>query len=375
MRRLVTDLKSEGLIAWTGDYLKMSGDYWLTSLHQALDQANCLLVLLTPDAGNAFPVKQAVEYAHQHNIPVVLVIAKGDPQTIRLWEFGDAALIDIRQRVQTNDHLLSPELHNAIIEPRPQRPKPYLYWNPVDQCRLFFAMFWHPNRIRHDRHDRQLTNLKRTGGWLAVSMFIMILLASAIGDVIADPNLRSFSRIVLITIPSIWSGQFFEAVTGWNFILNAIIAGLAMILLLLASLLLIDLHHVKSVGLTGTVFFITFPFLSGIAGGIAEAFQTHRLMIFFFTLTTAFVWGAVAISLMATTVVSSLGTGAGGILTLLLMGSAVGIFAILVVYLLLFLVADSLIRTLFLNKRSHVSRAVPAIGIACYALLFMAAIF
>lgn len=372
-RRLVADLKSEGIIAWTGDYLKTSGDYWLSSMQQALDQANCLLVLLTPDAMQTYSVEQAVAYAREQSIPIFLLLAKGDALTIQFGKFGSASLIDLRPQVQNKEHLVSPELMTAVNQPRPDPPRRYLYWNPLDQFRLFFAMFWHPERVQREQQDRQLTNLKRTGGWLAITMFFLILLCSAIGDMVTEPSLRSFSRIVFISIPGIWIGQFFESITSWDYVLNAILGGVAMILLLLATLLLIDLEQVRLPRLTSITFFITFPLLGGIAGGIAEAFQTHRLIIFFFTLISAFIWGAVAISLAVSTVVSAVGSGAWGIFILFLLGSTVGILAIVIVYLLLFLVADSLIRTLYLNKRSHVSRAVPSVAIGCYVLLLFAA--
>lgn len=374
-QRLMADLKTHSVSVWTGDYLKPSSDYWLTSLHQALDVANSLFVILTPHTKSTAQVQQAIDYAHEKSIPVYLLLASGDATNIRFDSFGKSHLFDIRKRVQSDQSLAVPEILSAAHHPPAKPPNAYLYWNPIDQFRLFFAMFWYPERVRAAQKDHKLTIIKRTGGWLAATMFFAILFIFALEDVIQEPNLRSIFRVALVTIPGIWSGQFYEILTWWNFAINAIVVAVAMMLLLLVTLLLIDLNNVSSGGFTTLTFFITFPLLGGIAGGIAEAFQTHRLAIFFFSLISAFVWGATAISLMTDTVVSGIGTGAGAILILMLLGSLVGIIAIIIVYLLLFLVADSLIRTLYLDKKSTVSRVVPTVGIACYGLLIIAAIF
>ena len=82
--RVSDALQSSGLEVWDPDRNLLPGDNWASEVGRALEEAQAMIVLLTPAAANSPHVKREIEYAlgarnyTNRLIPVVV----GDPELV-----------------------------------------------------------------------------------------------------------------------------------------------------------------------------------------------------------------------------------------------------------------------------------------------------
>ena len=94
--RVRDTLCAVGLIVWTDENLKPGTPSWKNAIEKAIEQASCLVVLLSPDSKDSVWVERELEYASSHNIPIFPLLIRGTEKTAVPFELGNIQRADIR---------------------------------------------------------------------------------------------------------------------------------------------------------------------------------------------------------------------------------------------------------------------------------------
>ncbi len=78
MRDLKIILAKHGLKVWSDEKIDQGDDDWTKKIQSALDQAGCVISILSPDAKNSEWVARELSYAEIHNIRVFPILVRGD---------------------------------------------------------------------------------------------------------------------------------------------------------------------------------------------------------------------------------------------------------------------------------------------------------
>lgn len=81
MRRIKEYLISEGFTVWTDENLTPGTDDWQRAIETAINNSNCMVALMSPDAHHSKWVNIEINYARDHGVFVVPVLIKGDERT------------------------------------------------------------------------------------------------------------------------------------------------------------------------------------------------------------------------------------------------------------------------------------------------------
>lgn len=77
MRKTRDVLRAAQIPVWTDESIAVGTPLWTEALEKAIENAGCVLVLLSPDAKQSSWVKRELEYASALNIPITPVLARG----------------------------------------------------------------------------------------------------------------------------------------------------------------------------------------------------------------------------------------------------------------------------------------------------------
>jgi formylglycine-generating enzyme required for sulfatase activity len=96
MCRVRDDLRAEGLIVWTDANLKVGTQQWKDAIQDAIENAGCLVVILSPDAKQSVWVDRELEYARAQRVSIFSVLARGDASSAIPIEVVSDQWADIR---------------------------------------------------------------------------------------------------------------------------------------------------------------------------------------------------------------------------------------------------------------------------------------
>jgi len=128
MRRLYADLRDAGFSVWTDEGLEAGTESWKAAVEEAVQQARCMVVILTPESKASFWVNNEVSYARQFERRIFPVLASGDVTSAVPIDLINAQRVDVRQDYKRNvDEKLIAVLVNYLRpskEPAPPTPPP-----------------------------------------------------------------------------------------------------------------------------------------------------------------------------------------------------------------------------------------------------------
>ncbi|MEZ4659112.1 MAG: toll/interleukin-1 receptor domain-containing protein [Caldilineaceae bacterium] len=81
MQRLHADLRSEGFAVWIDEGLEPGTAHWQTAIEEAIEQARCMVVILTPNAKRSHWVQSEIGFAHVWGRPIYPLLASGDERS------------------------------------------------------------------------------------------------------------------------------------------------------------------------------------------------------------------------------------------------------------------------------------------------------
>ncbi len=374
MQRLRDDLQAADIQAWTGDYLKPESNYWTSSLLQAIEQADSVVILLTPNAKYAPPVRQAVDTARRLGVPINLLLAKGDVETSLPDDLQNVPWLDIRNQVQFFQNLAIPELLRALHRPPATEDKHRAPWNPLHQLRLLVWLFRQPQRVTDYQQELGTRQMRKVASWLSTSLVLVAAWITALGNLIYDGNWVNMLVLTVALILWIYIAVRTEMRgAALNYVFSFVLAvGVTAFVLPIYGIALESLDDWPRVQLDGWLYALSMPVVGGIALGIGETLQSKRILVPLVTPVSALALGICATSLMAPYIVDSGASEAGAIAVLTLLGTTVAILAITILYVIAFLTADYLIKSVFVRGvSSRWGRQTPLMLLGIYVSLLI----
>lgn len=110
MRRLRADLQALGFTVWTDEGIDPGTPLWDEAIENALKNAGCMVVILTPNAINAKGLRDEIHYANIHDVRIFPVLAEGDAKTSVPYRLSGTQWTDIR----TDYDVGLTQLQNAV---------------------------------------------------------------------------------------------------------------------------------------------------------------------------------------------------------------------------------------------------------------------
>lgn len=102
MRAIKAELKRADYDVWVDENLNPGDPTWTNTVQTAIEQASCLVVILTENAKQSDWVKRELEYAAVHDKTIISLLASGDERTSIPLELISAQRIDIRTNYEAN---------------------------------------------------------------------------------------------------------------------------------------------------------------------------------------------------------------------------------------------------------------------------------
>ncbi len=115
VERINQDLQAEGLNVWidqTG--IRVGEPSWKLAIQRAIDNANCMVVIFSPEAKESHWVGQEMSYAELHKKKIFAVLVRGEETTAVPFGYGDVQRIDMRDAANYGTAL--EQLKNTICE-------------------------------------------------------------------------------------------------------------------------------------------------------------------------------------------------------------------------------------------------------------------
>ncbi len=113
--QLVKDLKAEGLDVWIDDQGLAPGDpSWRIVIERVIEQAECTLVLLSPNVKSSVEVRNEISYSKAQGKRVIPVLIAGDQKSAAPSNLIETHYVDLRTQYQENFPHLVKALKNLI---------------------------------------------------------------------------------------------------------------------------------------------------------------------------------------------------------------------------------------------------------------------
>ena len=119
MERLYAHFEDAGFGVWAAKGLEPGTPSWTSAIEQAIQQARCMVVILSPDAKSSQWVNNEIHYAQLVNLHIFPVLAKGDVGGAVPLNLLTSQWVDIRREYQMIDTNLIPALRRHLNAPEP----------------------------------------------------------------------------------------------------------------------------------------------------------------------------------------------------------------------------------------------------------------
>ncbi len=121
MQKVRDKLRDDGLPVWTDEKLEPGTRSWKESIENALESADCLVVILSPESKKSPWVREEMNYAEAQDVRIFPIMAAGDEKSSVPFGYITAQWIDIRSEseIQRGLRLLASTIKNYLgIEQR-----------------------------------------------------------------------------------------------------------------------------------------------------------------------------------------------------------------------------------------------------------------
>lgn len=118
MRRVRDDLRSRGLPVWTDETLEPGTPIWEFEIANAIENAACMLVLLTPESKKSIWVSREIGYAEGQDIHIFPFLLRGDDRSAVPFRLISSQWIDARRDYETSFDMLTGALSQYMEQRR-----------------------------------------------------------------------------------------------------------------------------------------------------------------------------------------------------------------------------------------------------------------
>ena len=112
MHRITDSLRHAGLAVWTDEGIEAGSPSWKQALQTAIQDADCVVCVLSPDAAQSRWVREELDFADFHDKPIFLVHVRGEEREVILFGFSTSQRIDLRDQTAYDSNINS--LNHAI---------------------------------------------------------------------------------------------------------------------------------------------------------------------------------------------------------------------------------------------------------------------
>lgn len=380
MERVAQDMKAAGVTLWTGSHLKVESDYWQSSVEQALSEVEGVIVLLTPNARFSPEVRVMLQLAQRQELPIYPLWLQGEMGEVMPDELKGVKVFDVRNQAAFFQNLAPQEVVESILNPPQLTEWRMEAWNPLHQLRLLLWTCWQPRKVVDYQETYGAEDVRRTAKWLATWLVFGALLLGFIQS--------EFHQLRLGSVLRIGVGLFFGVYLAvaiqqerrfWlNYRHSAWVAvGVLVFILPILLWIIVDYYPLfLTVRPAQWILAICVVIISGIALGIGETFQARGNLVVVVVIMNILTAAMSAVWVAAGAVIGGVGTGIGAVGLLALLGISAGIVALLILYAFGFLLANELVKALYIrNKASRWGRFLPVFIGLNYMTILISGLF
>ncbi len=100
MLRIRNDLRMNEITVWTDENLTPGTPLWRQAIENAIENAGCVVVILSPDAKQSPWVQRELDYATTQDKPIIPLLVRGDERTAIPLTLISAQWADLRQNYE-----------------------------------------------------------------------------------------------------------------------------------------------------------------------------------------------------------------------------------------------------------------------------------
>jgi hypothetical protein len=293
MQRVCDDLRAVRLTVWTDEGIEPGTSSWKKAIQEAIENAGCLVVILSPDAKQSEWVERELDYASAQKVRIFPLLARGDERDAIPFALSGSQFIDMRFAYASGLHNLTAVLRDHLgLNPETPARTPTLSphftppssegrgleaWNFFDQMRLLWWLFWTPSRVRTDEINPYTLNVQQTAAWIISTMAWSPFFASAVGYALGTVQVTATKganvSVVVAGLLCLF-GWFITAWIGWH---HNRVAGILLLITMSSLSFLIfvlvsgvgGITFTTSGGRVGTAVLLTTCISLGVAAGLA----------------------------------------------------------------------------------------------------------
>jgi hypothetical protein len=105
MRKIRQSLRLADLQVWTDEGIEVGTANWQMAVEEAIENAKCLVCVLTPRAKKSIWVREEIAYAVKQGKVVYMIHTYGTEEEVAIFGFAYAQTIDIRERDYYNERI------------------------------------------------------------------------------------------------------------------------------------------------------------------------------------------------------------------------------------------------------------------------------
>ncbi len=294
MQRVRDDLRAAELSVWTDEGIEPGTHSWKQTIQDAIDNASCLVVILSPDAKKSEWVGRELDYANTQGVPIFPLLASGNEAKSVPFSLIGAQFVDIRKDYPSGFHRLNQVLYDHLKLDPPRIPPPTSTglphvpaailsdddkldpWNFFDQARFISWLFLNPAKVHAEYAKSGDDIIRQTVAWIIGAIawipFIMIAVGSALGTMDAPGN----GLYLVIAGVMYLIGWYATARFGWQAerIRGALLLIMAAVITIVSYWLIgVQAGVQPMTGRTTATAFIIFTTCISIGGGSGLAFR------------------------------------------------------------------------------------------------------
>ena len=159
MGRVRESLSGEGLSVWTDENLTPGTPSWKQAIERAIEDAGCVVVLLSPEAKKSEWVANELGYANTHGIAVFPALIRGEEKEAVPLELINAQRIDARTRFLAAMQMLvdAVQAHLKTLEEPDTPTEAGIEWTNRSEA---YVRFWKGLQERSKGRTELFVNLK-----------------------------------------------------------------------------------------------------------------------------------------------------------------------------------------------------------------------
>lgn len=102
MQRTRDALRAANVAVWTDESIAVGAPLWKDAIEKAIENAGCLLVILSPDAKQSIWVKRELDYAAAHSVPITPVLGRGTDAESVPFSLAGSQYVDLSTSFENN---------------------------------------------------------------------------------------------------------------------------------------------------------------------------------------------------------------------------------------------------------------------------------